>query len=57
MEVKIEKSKVMVFRNCGKIGNADKLYYDGKLVETVDKFSYLGFISVHICRKTLSRSR
>ena len=44
MEVNIEKSKVMVFRNGGKISNADKLYYDGKLVETVDKFSYLGFI-------------
>ena len=44
MEVNNEKSKVMVFRNGGKISNADKLYYDGKLVETVDKFSYLGFI-------------
>ena len=44
MEVNIEKSKVMVFRNGGQISNADTLYYDGKLVETVDKFSYLGFI-------------
>ena len=44
MEVDIEKSKVMVFRNGGKISNANKLYYDRKLVETVDKFSYLGFI-------------
>ena len=43
MEVNIEKSKVMVFRNGGKISNGDKLYYDGKLVETVDTFSYLGF--------------
>ena len=44
IHVNIEKSKVMVFRNGGKISNADKLYYDSKLVETVDKFSYLGFI-------------
>ena len=43
MEVNIEKSKVMVFRNGEEISNADKLYYDGKLVETVDKFSYLKF--------------
>ena len=34
MEVNIEKSKVMVFRNGGQISNADTLYYDGKLVET-----------------------
>ena len=38
MEVNVEKPKVMVFRNCGKISNADKLYYDGKLVETVETF-------------------
>ena len=44
MEDNIEKSKVMVFRNGGKISNAEKLYIDGKLVETVDKCSYLGFI-------------
>ena len=37
MEGNIEKSKVMVFTNGGKINNADKLYYDGNLVETVDK--------------------
>ena len=36
--------KYLKFRNGGEISNADKLYYDGKLVETVDKFSYLGFI-------------
>ena len=43
MEVNIETSKVMVFRNSGKISDADKLYYDGALVDTVDTFSYLGF--------------
>ena len=37
----------MVFRNGGKISNADRLYYDGTLVETVDKSSYLGFIFDH----------
>ena len=61
MEVNIEKSKVMVFRNGGKISNADKLYYDGKLVETVDKFSYLVFIFYYNNKFTVaerhSRSR
>ena len=54
MEVNIEKSKVMVFRNGGKISNADKLYYDGKLEETVDKFSYIGFIFYYNNKFTVS---
>ena len=44
MEVNIETFKVMVFRNGGNISNADKLYCDGKLGETIVTFSYLGFM-------------
>ena len=56
MEVNIEKSKVMVFRNGGKISNADKLYYDGKLVETVENFHILDLFFVTIISSQLQKT-
>ena len=44
----------MVFRNGGKISNVNKLYYDGRVVVTVDKFSYLGFILYYNTKFTVA---
>ena len=44
MEVNINKTKLMVFRNGGKVTSTEKWIYNGKHLELVDIFSYLGFI-------------
>ena len=44
MEVNINKTKVMVFRNGGKVTSTEKWIYNGKKLELVDRFSYLGLI-------------
>lgn len=43
MEVNKEKTKVMVFRKGGYLGEHEKWYYDGCLLEVVNEYCYLGF--------------
>jgi hypothetical protein len=42
LEVNLDKTKVMVFRNGGPLRENDKWYYNGKLLEVVSEFKYLG---------------
>ena len=37
------KTKIMVFRKGGFLSQAEKWYYDGELLEVVNKYTYLGF--------------
>ena len=43
MTVNMEKTKVMVFRKGGFLGSREKWYFDGSLLEVVNKYCYLGF--------------
>ena len=43
MEVNREKTKIMVFRKGGYLGEHEKWYYDGCLLEVVNEYCYLGF--------------
>ena len=56
MEVNIEKSKIMVFRNGGKISNADRLYYGGKLVELLINFHILDLFFITIISSQLHKN-
>ena len=42
MDVNVQKTKVVVFRNGGKIHNNVKWSYSGENVEIVDLFVYIG---------------
>ena len=42
LKVSEEKSKIMVFRNGGKLRSYEKWYYNNKLLETCTYFCYLG---------------
>ena len=44
LEVNVEKTKCMVFKNGGKKHKFDKWYYNGQEIETVTEFKYLGFL-------------
>ena len=44
LSVNEEKTKVMVFRKGGYLGQNEKWYYDGKALEVVNKYCYLGYI-------------
>ena len=44
LKVNINKTKLMVFRNGGPLRQNEKLYFDGKLVEPVTYYKYLGLI-------------
>ena len=44
LEVNVEKTKCMVFKNGGKIGPLDRWTYNGFDIETVNSFKYLGFM-------------
>ena len=39
-----DKTKIVVFRNCGRIGDNENWLYDGNTLETVDQFIYLGML-------------
>ena len=43
IEVNESKTKVMVFRKGGHLGTQEKWFYNGKLVNMVNSYSYLGF--------------
>lgn len=44
LEVNLTKSKIMVFRNGGKLANNEKWLYRGTEIEIVNEYSYLGTI-------------
>ena len=44
LEVNVEKTKCLVFKNGGRKNRLDKWYYNGNEIETVSEFKYLGFI-------------
>ncbi|XP_078312623.1 uncharacterized protein LOC144619140 [Crassostrea virginica] len=44
LDVNVQKTKVVVFRNGGKIHNNEKWSYSGENVEIVDQFVYLGIM-------------
>ena len=39
-----DKTKIVVFRNGGRIGDNENWLYDGNTLETVDQFIYLGML-------------
>ena len=43
LNVNLNKTKVMVFRKGGHLSKAEKWYYDGKLIQVVNSYKYLGF--------------
>ncbi len=44
MEVNLDKTKFMVFRNGGIIKNVEKVYYNGVQIEPVTYYKYLGLV-------------
>ena len=44
MIVNMIKTKVMVFRQGGRLRQREKWYYDGQLLETVNVFYYVGLL-------------
>ena len=47
LTVNVEKTKVMIFSSSWQLGN-ETFYYNGKLVEIVNTFSYLGILLNYI---------
>jgi len=43
LTVNLKKTKIMVFRKGGHLGKAEKWFYQGKEVEIVNSYKYLGF--------------
>lgn len=59
LEVNLDKSKVMVFRNGGPLRQNEKWYFNGKLLDIVNGYKYLGVIFTPKlvwtqCQKTLA---
>ena len=44
LEVNVEKTKCMVFKNGGRKNKLDKWFYNNQEIETVTEFKYLGFL-------------
>jgi hypothetical protein len=44
LTVNIDKTKILVFRNGGKVNDKEKWTYDGKNLEIVNTFNYLGML-------------
>lgn len=44
LRVNLEKSKIIVFRNGGKLASSDKWWFNGKRVEVVNSYKYLGVL-------------
>ena len=42
-----DTTKIVVFRNGGRIGDNENWLYDGNTLETVDQFIYLGMLSCY----------
>ena len=43
LEINIQKTKSVVFRKGGYLGRAEKWYYGGEQIETVNSYKYLGY--------------
>lgn len=44
LEVNINKTKIIVFRNCGHAKDSEKWLYCDNEIEIVDQFNYFGFL-------------
>ena len=44
LTLNVDKTKIMVFRNGGKIKDNERFFYNGRALETVDNFNYLGML-------------
>ena len=44
LTVNVEKTKIVIFRNGGKIRSDEKWFLNGENISTVDKFMYLGML-------------
>ena len=44
LTVNTDKTKIMVFRNMGKIKENEKWFYNNFELQTVDEFNYLGLL-------------
>ena len=44
LSVNTSKTKIVVFRNGGKVNANEKWFYDNKEIEVVDSFTYLGVL-------------
>ena len=44
LDVNVDKTKCLVFKNGGKINKNEKWFYNGEIIETVDSLRYLGFL-------------
>jgi hypothetical protein len=44
LSVNTSKTKIVVFRNGGKVNANEKCFYDNKEIEIVDSFTYLGVL-------------
>ena len=54
LEVNVEKTKTMVFRKRGKLKENELWTYNGRKIESVDNFNYLGTV-FHCTGKTLQK--
>jgi hypothetical protein len=44
LTVNVSKTKMLIFRNGGHVNNDEKFFYNGKKVDIVSEFSYLGLL-------------
>ena len=44
LSVNVEKTKVMIFRNGGKVRKEETWYYEGCKLDVVNEFKYLGML-------------
>ena len=50
LKVNVDKSKIVVFRNGGYLRRSEKWFWEGKILETVSYYSYLGMLfSSRLC--------
>ena len=59
LQVNVSTTKIVIFRNKGKIKETEQLYYKGTLIGIVDDFNYLGVSfrysgKFHIIQKTIA---
>jgi hypothetical protein len=44
LTLSVDKTKIMIFRNGGKIKDNERFFYIGRALQTVDNFNYLGML-------------